>query len=198
MVFDSLQFWLWRLSFGDSKYPHWCECAGQLVWRRHVGLHPPSPQVVRNLCMQLLPLLEMYCRWELQDDRGDLLALMHRFDSETKLESHELGRSLLFMIRNDDAEMGGLPMQARNSPIANPFNAIRERLATVDTAIRDLNAQVHIFFGFLLHVGPIRLFDCNLQNYCGQPCVAFVQANYMCNTPTQFTHVPFHPCSNLR
>lgn len=132
-------------SSGDSECPHWCSSAGQLVWRRHGGPQPPSPQVVRNLCMQLLPLLEMYCRWELQDDCGDLLALMHCFDSETDLESHELGRSLLFMIRNDDAGMVGLPRHARNSPIANPFDAIRERLATVDMAIRSLNVQVHIF-----------------------------------------------------
>jgi hypothetical protein len=114
------------------------------VWRRHGSLHPPTPQVVRNLCMQLLPLLEMYCRWELQEDCSDLLALMHRFDSEMELESTELGRSLLFLIRNDDAEMNVLPRHVRIPPQENPFDALRQRLAIADMAIRDLHAQVHL------------------------------------------------------
>ena len=118
------------------------------MWRRHGSLHPPSPQVVHNLCMQLLLLLEMYCRWELQDDCSDLLALMHRFDSERELESHELGCSLLYMIRNDDAGMNVLPRHVRNSPRPNLFNAIRQRLATIDLAIRDLHAQVHFVMDF--------------------------------------------------
>lgn len=122
--------------------------------------------------MQLLPLLEMYCRWELQDDCADLLALMHRFDSETELESHELGRSLLFMIRNDDAGMNGLPMHVRSSPRANPFDAIRERLATVDLAIRDLHAQVHFVVDFSTMCGQcgykiatFDFFECSLVCY---------------------------------
>jgi hypothetical protein len=67
---------------------------------------------------------------------------MHCFDSETELESHELGRSLLYMIRNDDA---GLPGFYRHEPInvpANPFADLRERLAAVDLAIHDLHPQV--------------------------------------------------------
>jgi len=56
--------------------------------------------------MQLLPLVEMYCRWELLEDCSNLEALMWRFDSEAELESNDLGRALLFMIRNDE---DGLP-----------------------------------------------------------------------------------------
>jgi hypothetical protein len=93
--------------------------------------------------MQILPLVEMYCKWELQEDCTDLGALMHRFDYESELESHELGRSLLFMIHNDD---GGLPGFHRHEPISvpdNPFGVLRERLAVVDSAIHNIRAQVH-------------------------------------------------------
>lgn len=110
---------------------------------------------------------------------------MHRFDSETELESHELGRSFLFMIHNDDAEMYGMPRQARNSPIANPFDAIRERLATVGMAIRDLNAQVHILldsssmcgqYGYLITTYEIIV--CSLVwHLCKQTICAIHQLN---------------------
>ena len=112
------------------------------MWRRHGQLTPPSSQVVRSLCMQLLPLLEMYCRWELEEDCTDLRALMHRFDSEKDLESHELGRSLLFMIRDEDAQLNRLPMGVPNVSRENPFVEIRERLAVVGMAIHDLRPQV--------------------------------------------------------
>ena len=56
--------------------------------------------------MQLLPLVEMYCRWELEEDCSNLEALLLRFDSEAELESHELGCALLHMVRDDG---GGLP-----------------------------------------------------------------------------------------
>lgn len=117
--------------------------AGQLVWRRHTQFPPPSHHALRTTCMQLLPLVEMFCKWELQEDCSDLESLMHRFDSESELESHELGRSLLYMIRNDDA---ALPQFFRHEPIlvpGNPFAALRERLAAVDLAIHDLRPQVH-------------------------------------------------------
>lgn len=104
---------------------------------------PLSPQVVRSLCMQLLPLLEMYCRWELEEDCTVLRALMHRFDSETDLESHELGQSLLFMICDEDAHFNRLPMGVPNVYRGNPFVAIRERLAVVGMAIHDLRLQVN-------------------------------------------------------
>ena len=117
--------------------------AGQLVWRRHTQFPPPSHHAVRTTCMQLLPLVEMFCKWELLEDCSDLGALMHRFDSETELESHELGRSLLYMIRNDDA---ALPHGFRHEPTlvpGNPFSVLRERLAAVDLAIHCLHPQVH-------------------------------------------------------
>jgi hypothetical protein len=59
--------------------------------------------------MQLLPLVEMYCRWELEEDCSDLNALMRRFDSESVLETHELGRSLLLMLRDEDDGLRVLP-----------------------------------------------------------------------------------------
>lgn len=115
---------------------------GQLVWRRHVHFPLPSHYALRATCMQLLPLVEMYCKWELQEDCSDLWALMVRFDSEVQLESHGLGRSLLSMMR-DDAD--GLEILPRNAPLvatANPFDVVRERLAAAGHAIRDLHQQV--------------------------------------------------------
>jgi len=93
------------------------------------------------------------------------------------------------MIRNDDAGMVGLPRHARNSPIANPFDAIRERLATVDMAIRSLNVQVHIFldsssmwgqYGYVIATEEIIV--CSLVwNLCNQNICAIQQLNlHMC------------------
>ena len=118
--------------------------AGHLVWRRHAQAPSPSHHVIRSTCMQLLPLVEMYCRWVLQEDCSDLRSLMNRFDSESELESHELGRSLLFMLRDEDVEFHDLP---RHDPIvlrANPFDVVRERLASAGMAIRDLGLQVYV------------------------------------------------------
>lgn len=112
------------------------------MWRRHTERPPPSPQDIRNTCMQLLPIVEMYCRWELEEDCTDLQSLMHRFDSEEELESHELGRSLLYMVRDVDAEFNSFPVHARTIQRADPFEDIRQRLAAVDVAIHGLHAQV--------------------------------------------------------
>ena len=68
-----------------------CFSTGQLVWRRHANSPLPSHHMLRTTCMQILPLVEMFCRWELQEDCGNLRALMHRFDSESELQSTELG-----------------------------------------------------------------------------------------------------------
>ena len=101
--------------------------------------------------MQLLPLVEMYCRWDLQEDCSDLQALVQRFDSVSDLESHDLGRSLLRMVR--DEEDGLLAYSERRhvepSPQlgTDPFGAVRARLASVDLAFQGLQAQVHIFVG---------------------------------------------------
>lgn len=94
--------------------------------------------------MQLLPLVEMFCKWELDEDCTDLWALMVRFDSEVELESHELGRPLLFMVR-DNAD--GLDILPRSVPLvatANPFNVVRERLSAAGHAIRGLRQQVQL------------------------------------------------------
>lgn len=117
---------------------------GQLVWRSHRGPIPPSHHALRGTCVQLLPLLEMYCRWELQEDCSNLRQLMLRFDFEAALESHELGRSLLLMVRDDDVGLQSLPpRQIAVSPV-NPFDAIRARIAEVDHAFQSLHAQVQL------------------------------------------------------
>ena len=86
----------------------------------------------------------MYCKWELQEDCTDLRALMLRFDSEMELESHELGRSLLFMVRDDGAEFQNVPRHEPLPTPANPFDIMRERLAAAGTAIQDLHHKVHL------------------------------------------------------
>jgi hypothetical protein len=135
--------------------------AGELVWRRHKGLPRPSHRVLCATCVHLLPLVEMFCKWELQEDCSDLPSLMRRFDSETELESHELGRSLLFMIRNDDMDIHTLPQRVPFDAPVNPFEAVRERLAAAELAIRDLCPQVtgvasiHVYMngGHLRYIG---------------------------------------------
>ena len=131
------------------------------MWRRHNGLPRPSHRVLRATCLHLLPLVEMFCKWELQEDCSDLASLMHRFDSETELESNELGRSLLYMIRNDDMGFHTLPQRISFNASVNPFEAVRERLAAAQLAIRDLSEQVtgvvsihvHMNGGHLRHSG---------------------------------------------
>jgi hypothetical protein len=119
--------------------------AGRLVWRRHPGLPLPSRHSLRSTCTQLLPLVEMYCKWELQEDCSNLQSLMVRFDSERELQSHELGRSLLFMIRDDESGFETVPRSIGLIAPTNPFDALRERLAAADLAIRGLHAQVLCF-----------------------------------------------------
>ena len=67
---------------------------------------------------------------------------MLRFDSESELQSHELGRSLLCMIRDDDMGFVAMPRADALLEPTNPFDAVRERLAAADLALRDLHAQV--------------------------------------------------------
>jgi hypothetical protein len=123
---------------------------GQLVWRRHFRGPPPSRQVVRATCVQLLPLVEMYCKWELEEDCTNLRSLLHRFDSESELESHELGRSLLSMIRDEDNGHDTLPHREPIVPTANPFDVIRQRLAAAALAIHELQPQVQLCSKFSL------------------------------------------------
>jgi hypothetical protein len=84
----------------------------------------------------------MYCKWELQDDCSDLGALMRRFESESDLESNFLGRSLLHMIRDDDAPLPDTQRHHFVDTQPNPFNAFRERLAAAEHAIQELRPQV--------------------------------------------------------
>lgn len=115
---------------------------GQLVWRRHTELPAPSRQGIVATCTHLLPLVEMYCKWELQEDCGDLQALMRRFDSESELESHALGRSFLFLVRGVDGGLDNVPRRPEIVLPTNPFDAVRARLATINSAIRGLHNQV--------------------------------------------------------
>lgn len=91
--------------------------------------------------MQLLPLVEMFCKWELEEDCTDLLSLMHRFDSQQQLESHVLGRSLLAMIADEDGCFETAPHQIPIVARPNLFDSVRERLATAASAIQDLQVQ---------------------------------------------------------
>ena len=118
--------------------------AGQLVWRRHVGFPIPSHHALRSTCMRLLPLVEMYCRWELEEDCTSLRTLMLRFDSKLELESHDLGRSLLAMVRDADDESEGLPCLDSPIPSTNPFEGVRERLQAAQLAIRELRVEVQL------------------------------------------------------
>lgn len=126
--------------------------AGQLVWRRHTGQARPSRRVLRNTCAHLLPLVEMFCKWVLQEDCSDLQSLMHRFDSESDLESHELGRSLLYMIRDEDMGLHTLPTPPSFIAPVNPFDAVHERLAAAELAIRVLRPQVTLMASTLSHI----------------------------------------------
>lgn len=125
-----------------------CVRAGRLVWRRLGGVPHPSHHALRATCMQVLPFVEMHCRWELQEECSDLHALMERFDSERELESHELGRSLLFMIRNDDIGYPAMAQSALPQAREDPFALIWERLAAAEVAIQDLQPQVPLLQGF--------------------------------------------------
>ena len=73
---------------------------------------------------------------------------MLRFDSEADLESHELGRSLLLMIRDEDIGLQVPPPRVHFSTPVNPFDAIRSRLAAVDIAFEALQPQVHVVLDF--------------------------------------------------
>lgn len=141
----ALGLWAFSNCFGVHKSPKFICFAGHLVWRRHAHGPSPSHHVIRSTCMQLLPLVEMYCRWVLQEDCSDLRSLMFRFDSESELQSHELGRSLLFMLRNEDEDFHGLPQHVPIVLRVNPFDVVRERLSAAGMAIRGLGLQVYVF-----------------------------------------------------
>ena len=175
---------------------------GQLVWSRHSRPPPPSHHVLRNTCMQLLPLVEMYCRGESQEDCSNLRYLMARYDSEAELQTHELGRSLLSMIRDEDMGFKGLPRADPPGAPTDPFAGVRERLAAMDSVIRDLHPQVHIHTQFCLLNEPTRIginwqnTECRVgQSRCPHsfPAHALVQVfvqNFACST-TLYSRVCF-------
>lgn len=123
-------------------------CAGQLVWRHHVRLPLPSHHVVRTTCMQLLPLMEIYCKWKLKEDCANLRDLILWFDFELELELHELGHSLLFMAWDDDVGLHSLARRVGPSAPANPLDVVKERLAVAGLAVRDSHPQVQLVIGF--------------------------------------------------
>lgn len=86
----------------------------------------------------------MYCKWELQEDCTNLGELVRRFDSEAELLSHDLGRSMLQLVRDDDVGLHQLLPRTRTAPAPNPFDAIRTSLAAVDNAFQGLQPQVHV------------------------------------------------------
>lgn len=121
-------------------------------------------------CMWLLPLVEMFCRWELEEDCTSLHALMVRFDSELEWESHELGRSLLAMVRDEDEEYLGLPPLESTIPISNPFEEVRGRLEAAHLAIRELHMEAHTFPYFSSMLNLLWLLQFDLQD---TPCLVF-------------------------
>lgn len=148
--------WFLRIRHWFSHLLPFCLCSGQLLWRRFATGRTPSHHSLRAASMQLLPLIEMYCKWELQEDCSNLGELMRRFDNKEELQSHDLGRSMLQMIRDDDAGVHELLPRSRFTPASNPFDAIRSTLAAVDTALQGMQPQVHAILDVvLLHVAHI-------------------------------------------
>ena len=143
---------IWYMVFEGSAFL--LRIAGELVWRRHADGTSPSPHAVRATCMGLLPLVELFLWRELQEDCSNLEGFLLRFDSEAELQSHELGRALLFMVRNDEEGLpASSPQLHREVPhhmVPDPFQAVRERLAAVDTAIRTLQPQVLPVIGYTI------------------------------------------------
>ena len=111
------------------------------MWQHLVQPPPPSRHAIRNTCMQLLPLVEMFCKWELEEDCSDLVSLMHRFDSQHQLESHEPGRSLLAMLGDEDGGFEHVPWDIPIAAVPSPFDSVRERLAAAALAIRNMQVQ---------------------------------------------------------
>ena len=170
------------------------------MWRRHVHPPPPSRHAIRATCMQLLPLVEMFCKWELEEDCSNLRALMLRFDSELELESHELGRSLLFMVRDDGIGIESVPRLVPIAAPADPFRLVRERLAVVGSAIHGLHHQVHPYwwimaFPLCLCLTPALLCN-NLACIHHGPTIPNI--NFMSHQVHNTVHNTLHfPCSRI-
>ena len=136
------------------------------MWRRHDSTSHTSHHAIRATCTQLLPLVEMFCKYELQEDCSDLRALMLRFDGERALETDELGRAMLQMLRDDEIGFHIYPIPAQLPAAVNPFDEFRVSLAAVDTAIQALQPQVHSALGYI--------FSCTIPPMLFLPlCAAF-------------------------
>jgi hypothetical protein len=134
---------------------------GQLLWRRFNSACPPSHNALRATFVQLLPLVEMYCKWVLCENCSNLWDLMVRFDSEAELGSHELGRSMLQMLHGDEGGLQIMRPPVVVLPQISPFAAIRSTLAAMDVALQAMRPQVHI-------ACDVTCF-CSLPGYsCGQ------------------------------
>ena len=129
---------VWLTSLPVSVLP------GQLLWRRFNSACPPSHSALRATFVQLLPLVEMYYKWVLCKDCSNLWDLMVRFDSEAKLGSHELGRSMLQMLHGDEGGLQIVPPPVLMPPPVSPFTAIRFTFAAMDVALQAMRPQVHI------------------------------------------------------
>lgn len=111
------------------------------MWRRHAVPNNPSPCAICATCMQFLPLVKIYCKWDLEEDCTNLRALVLCFDSEAELDTHELGRSLLLVLPDDDIVLQVLPPRQLAAAV-NPFDAIGSRLAAIDNAFHSLQPHV--------------------------------------------------------
>ena len=114
------------------------------MWRRFDPACVPSHRAVCATCVQLLPLIEMYCKWELEEDCSNLWELMLRFNSEAELSTHDLGRSMLLMIHDDKVGMQILSPRVQMSTVDNPFDAIKTRFAAIGSAFQTLQPHVHV------------------------------------------------------
>jgi hypothetical protein len=157
--------------------------AGRLVWRRFAADSTPSHHAVRATCVQILPLIDMYCKYVLQEDSTNLWGLMVRYDCEAELASHELGRSMLEMIRDDDDGAPQiLPPRVRRPTAASPFDAIRSTLAAMDVALQTLRPQVHLDLDVTCLCSPPDHPCCNCTrgSVCGPAgvCPSFGNANF--------------------
>jgi hypothetical protein len=113
--------------------------------------------------MQLLPLIKMYCKYVLQEDCTNLWGLIVRYDCEANLASHDLGRSMLAMLRDDDD--GGpqiLPARVHMTAPVSPFDAIKTTLAAMDVALQTMHPQVHLALDVICLCSPAERSCCNL------------------------------------
>jgi hypothetical protein len=114
------------------------------------------------------------------------------FDSEPKLKSHGLGRLLLFMIHDKNMSFDSLPWRICLDAPANPFNVVRNRLARMDLAIRDLHPLLHLVACFYSKCKPTKKFiialkmtftlfrNCSVIEFANGVRVKHVGFNFKC------------------